>query len=115
MDYKELYLRAWNRWALSWKNSGIDVTFAIELSVVDGGYWMMNHTYVRKQLLVHKVVGSTEEEMWEMAVNDLLSYGAAKMYESIIELRRAEFIAEANREDPASRYKYQYPLHPNGD
>ena len=80
MNYKELYTRAWNRWAFGWKQGGIDATFAIEVSVVDGAHWLYNHTYVRKQMLVHKVVGATEEEMWEMAVNDLLSYGAQKIY-----------------------------------
>ena len=111
MNYKELYTQAWDNWALYWKRGGIDAFFVIETEVIDDKeFWLINHVHVRKQLLVHKVVGSSEEEMWKVALNDLLTSGAAKIYESTVELHRTKMIAQSNLDDPISRFKYMYPV-----
>jgi len=113
MSYKELYTQAWNSWADSWKMQGIEAYYVIETSWKDKLFYIEVHACARKPVLVHKESGSTEEEAWEAALSTILLLGAAKVYEGIVELHRANWIRKSNQEDPQRRYKALFPLKPD--
>ena len=110
MKYKELYTQAWNDWTFHWKMGGIEASYLIETSVVDGYHEALVYAYVRNQTLVHKFSEQTEELMWEFGVRELLKAGAIKIYEGMMMLRREQYKREGKYKGVA---EYEYPLSPH--
>jgi len=107
MDYKDLYTQAWNAWTFYWKEGGISATFVVETAVIDNLHEARVTTHVRKQVLVHKFTGETHDLMWQRGVSELLKAGAAKIYESIMELARDK------HQEIQSNPRFLYPLLPS--
>ena len=105
MSYKELYTKAWDAWANSWKMQGVEAYYVIETTWIDNIFHLEVYACARKPVLVHKESGSTEEETWEVALSTILLFGIAKIYEGIVELHRANWIRESNKENSERRYK----------
>jgi len=91
---KDLYTKAWDDWVLYWEQGGIGASYLIETAVIDDFHYCDVRVHVRKQMLVHKFSGQTEDLMWQHGVMELLKAGTMKVYEGIVELKRKEYYRE---------------------
>lgn len=111
MDFEQLYRGAWADYANSWLMNNVQFKVRINNCHIDNSDYIGTRVSVNggPYFLVHQCSTHTESEddVWCYAIRELLKYGAAKMYESIVQLIRNK---NYYKRETDVRF---YPLHPN--